>query len=97
MPAWPEVEDYGRALGDGFPVRFGEQPPKPRRRRGRRGPVEIAALYEGSIHLRGVVPTRPRCWHDLFNMLVWATFPTAKRALSARQARALATWVSPGA
>ena len=97
LPAWPEVEDYDRFLGDAFPVRFREQPPKPRRRRDRRGPVDIAALYEGRIHREGVVPTRPRSWHDLFNMLVWATFPRAKRALSARQARALEAWIAPGA
>ena len=28
-------------------------------------------------------------WHDLFNLLVWATFPRAKAALNARQYHAL--------
>ena len=33
----------------------------------------------------GVVPTRSDNLHDLLNALVWARFPQAKRALSARQ------------
>lgn len=95
---WPSIDDYNRAAGEGFTVRFREQPPRPRRR-GRRGRevIEVASLYEGRIHLEGWVPTRPRSWHDLFNMLVWVSFPRAKRQLSARQARALGEWVKPGA
>lgn len=70
-------------------MRFREQPPK-RRRRGRRGPLDAAALYDARIHLEGWVPTRPGSWHDFLNMLVWAAFPRAKVELHARQHRAMA-------
>jgi len=88
--AWPSVEEYNRALGEGFPVRFREQPPKPRRRRARRGPVDVSALYDARIHLEGWVPTRPESWHDFLNMLAWVAFPRAKAELHARQLRAMA-------
>ncbi|WP_438023205.1 DUF3025 domain-containing protein [Sorangium sp. So ce233] len=93
---WPPVEDYNRALGDGFPVRFAEQAPRPRRRR-RRAPVDPAALYDARIHVEGCVPTRPSNWHDFLNMLVWAAFPRAKAELHARQHRAIAARLEPGA
>ncbi|WP_437586578.1 DUF3025 domain-containing protein [Sorangium sp. So ce1000] len=93
---WPPVEDYDRALGEGFPVRFAEQRPRPRRR-GRRGAVDPSALYDARIHVEGCVPTRPRNWHDFLNMLVWAAFPRAKAELHARQHRAIAARLRPGA
>ncbi|MGK4003028.1 DUF3025 domain-containing protein [Sorangium sp. So ce1036] len=94
--AWPSVEDYNRALGPGFPVRFAEQAPTPRRRR-RRGPVDPAALYDARIHVEGRVPTRPSNWHDFLNMLVWSAFPRAKAELHARQHRSIAARLDPGA
>ncbi len=42
--------------------------------------------YEQRIGLRGEVETRPDNWHDLFNALVWLTFPASKQALSASHA-----------
>ncbi|WP_437478691.1 DUF3025 domain-containing protein [Sorangium sp. So ce1014] len=93
---WPPVEDYNRALGEGFPVRFVEQPPRSRRR-GRHGPLDLSALYDARIHVEGCVPTRPRNWHDFLNMLVWAAFPRAKAALHARQHRAIAARLDPSA
>ncbi|EYF02537.1 DUF3025 domain-containing protein [Chondromyces apiculatus] len=94
---WPSIEDYDRAVGAGLPVAIREQPPRPKRRRGReREVIEVSGLYEGRIHLEGWLPTRPRSWHDFFNLLVWASFPRAKRQLSARQAATLAQWVAPG-
>ena len=43
------------------------------------------------------MPTRAHCWHDFMNALVWGTFPRAKRALHARQYRAITARLAPGA
>jgi hypothetical protein len=105
---WP-LEQAVRRLGpcDGFPSRetlqrvFPDEPPVrfvPAAPRGRRrGSVDAATLYDGRITLERSVPTRAGCWHDLMNALVWGTFPAAKRALHARQHRAIAARVEPGA
>jgi len=87
---WPMPEEYVPAGG----VRFVSMK-KPRRARNR-APVDPENMYDACI-LRGVVPTRPRCWHDFLNALVWATFPNAKRALHERQAELVRAWVTPGA
>jgi len=81
------------------PVRFVPAAPRPRRHRGGRvAPVvDPRALYDGRITLAREVPTRDRCWHDFMNALVWGTFPRAKYALHARQHRAVAARVEPGA
>jgi len=39
--------------------------------------------YEVRVYRRGEVETRPDNWHDLFNALVWMTFPRTKAALNA--------------
>jgi hypothetical protein len=65
--------------------------------RRRREPIDARALYDGRVTLEGVVPTRARCWHDLMNALVWGTFPRSKRSLHARQYRAIAARLVPGA
>jgi hypothetical protein len=49
--------------------------------------VATRAPYDASIVERGEVPSREGSWHDLFNALVWATFPRAKLALHRRQHR----------
>lgn len=41
--------------------------------------------YEQRIAEQGVVATRERSWHDLFNAMVWCTYPGIKQALNARQ------------
>lgn len=56
----------------------------------RRGLRSRAKLYDALIAERGVLPTRAENWHDLFNVVSWAAFPEAKRALHARQFRRLA-------
>ncbi|HEY6459416.1 MAG TPA: DUF3025 domain-containing protein, partial [Polyangiaceae bacterium] len=95
-PDWPPVEAYALAFGAmAAPVRFEEQPLAQRRRR--RVAVDPAALYDARIAREGRVPTRARSWHDFLNALVWATFPRAKRALHARQLRALEARIDPGA
>lgn len=88
---WPAVADYGRAFLGAPPVEFLETPPKPRRARARTT-LDRTALYDARI-VAGVVPTRPRCWHDFSNALVWTTFPRAKTVLHARQNRAVQAWI----
>jgi len=98
-PDFPPVHSLDRVFGDDrrdAPVRF--VPAAPRSRRGRRPqPIDLRALYDARITLDRVVPTRARSWHDLMNALVWGTFPRAKRALHARQHRAITARVDPGA
>lgn len=38
--------------------------------------------YETRVYARGKVLTRSSNWHDLFNALVWITFPRSKAALN---------------
>lgn len=38
--------------------------------------------YETRVYSRGKVLTRSHNWHDLFNALVWITFPRSKAALN---------------
>lgn len=45
--------------------------------------------YELHIADTGEVETRPENWHDLFNALVWITFPKAKAAINAQHAAIL--------
>ena len=87
--AWPGCADFNRLLAArGAPVvtaggqqlRFVEQTTRP---------VTFADRYEPRIFLRGEVQFRPGAWHDVFNALVWLTFPRVKAALNARHYRAL--------
>ena len=90
--SWPAVAEYGSRVPHRAGVEFREQPKKPRgRRRPAIGPRD---LYDGRIIEEGWVPTRPGSWHDFLNMLVWATFPEAKRQLHARQHRAQAARIT---
>lgn len=79
--SWPAVDELDALLadrlrgGDHRPVRLVEQPAS--RARG-------ALLYEVHVIERGEVPTRAANAHDLWNALVWATFPRAKWALADR-------------
>ena len=43
-----------------------------------------AGAYELRVFDRGELEVREHNWHDLFNVLVWLTFPRAKAALNAR-------------
>jgi len=53
------------------------------------GKLPFEAQYEPRCYLKGEVPTRAHNWHDLFNALVWLTFPRAKAAINARHYHAL--------
>lgn len=80
---WPAIEEIDARLAALAGVRFA--PALTRSRRRRSGPA--AAAYDASICLEGRVPTRRASWHDLFNALVWASMPRAKRVLHERQHR----------
>lgn len=88
---WPTVVEYNELT---TAVRFEESPPKRKREP---GPVDRTTLYDARIVNEGIVPTRPRMWHDYLNALVWATFPQAKLALHRRQHAAIERWIPPGA
>jgi hypothetical protein len=90
---FPAAAALDRVFEGDAPVRFAAAVPRGRRR----AAVDAASLYDGRITLERRVPTRAGCWHDLMNALVWGTFPAAKRALHARQHRAIAARLAPGA
>ena len=52
--------------------------------------------YEARVYLQGEVQVRSRNWHDLFNALVWLTFPKSKAALNRRHFLALEQMTSEG-
>lgn len=84
---WPTLDELNAALDPlvnpaGLrPVRFAASTPRSRRAKLR--PVE--SLYDVRIHRDGEVSTRLANPHDLFNALIWALYPRAKRALARRQ------------
>jgi len=53
------------------------------------GKLSFEAQYEPRCYLTGEVQMRAHNWHDLFNALVWLSFPKAKAAINARHYRAL--------
>jgi hypothetical protein len=86
---WPDTDVLNAIAGDcgrrvvnanGVRIRFAVQEGKPAR---------FEEAFEPSTFLRGEVPVRRFSWHDLYNALVWMTFPIAKAALNARQYAAL--------
>ncbi len=70
---WPDCADLNAAFAARAGVRFVP-------------PAQDGLGYEARITARGEVATREGSWHDLFNALVWAVFPQAKRALNLRHA-----------
>ncbi len=84
---WPSLDELNGRL-DAYvnppglsPVQFAPSAPRSRRAKRR----DLSALYDVRIHREGLVATRLGNAHDLFNALVWASFPLAKRALARRQ------------
>jgi len=53
------------------------------------GKLAFESQYEPRCYLSGEVQTREHNLHDLFNALVWLTFPHSKAAINARHYRAL--------
>ena len=86
---WPDVDvlnavaaNCGRRIvnSNGERIRFVVQEARPAR---------FEDAFEPGTFLRGEVLVRRFNWHDLYNALVWMTFPAAKAALNARQYAAL--------
>lgn len=90
---WPEVPELDALLRD----RLREMSLEPQAAKRRRGALDRASLYVVRIHDAHRIPTRARSWHDLLNALVWAGWPRAKRALTARQRVILERRVPEGA
>jgi len=74
------AQPSGIAVQSGAQLRFVAHQP---------GKLPFEAQYEPRCYLTGEVPTRKDNWHDLFNALVWMTFPKAKAAINARHYHAL--------
>ena len=51
--------------------------------------------FEQRAFLKGEVQVRPLDWHDLFNALVWITFPTSKAVINARHYESLSVSQRP--
>jgi hypothetical protein len=100
-PEWPTLADYARHLEDfrlrcsrqSMPLGVAASPERSRRQK--RAKLELEELYDGRIALTGQVYCLSESYHDLFNIIVFAAFPQAKRALHARQFRALRSWLEP--
>jgi hypothetical protein len=52
--------------------------------------------YETRVYVRGKVLTRSDNWHDLFNALVWITFPRSKAALNRHHYKEMLAYQSDG-
>ena len=97
---WPNFADFDAAYracterADAPVLRFRDNVRKQDKRAG--GRVVLEALYDARISLAREVPTRERNWHDLLNMLCFATFPHSKLALHARQYARLVERIEPG-
>ena len=94
-PDWPTVDRYRSLLGGRCPVDFRVAEPRGRGR-ARAGRRAARISYDASICDALTVPTRARSWHDLFNALVWGTFPRTKSALHRRQHDARSASAEPG-
>lgn len=86
---FPTVQDINALLAArqspvsvqrGLPLRFVTQ---------QLGTLPFEMQYEPRCYLKGEVQVRDREWHDLFNALVWMTFPQAKAEINARHYQSL--------
>lgn len=83
--AWPTLADYQALLDQRSPpvmtasgIRLRVAPQAPDKPDGwRQG-------YEPRTFLTGELQTRHESWHDLFNLLAWASFPLTKAMLNAQ-------------
>lgn len=73
---WPAIDALNARRPPGVHERFAAQTP---------ALLADGRHYEQRIAERGVIATRERNWHDLFNALVWLRHAPLKRALNAQQ------------
>jgi hypothetical protein len=78
---WPSVDALNEHRPPGMRERFAAQT---------RALLADGLHYEQRIADRGLIATRERNWHDLFNALVWLRHAALKRALNARQVAGIA-------
>jgi len=78
---WPSVDAINARWPADVPLRFAAQS---------RELLADGLHYEQRIAQRGLIATRERNWHDLFNALAWLRFPDLKRALNLRQVAEIA-------
>ncbi|HTT39458.1 MAG TPA: DUF3025 domain-containing protein [Burkholderiales bacterium] len=85
---WPErhalqerIDRQGIVTASGASLRLVAPASRPA---GDRKPYELRVFEDGEVG------HRDENWHDLFNALVWLTFPAAKAALNARHVREMA-------
>jgi hypothetical protein len=53
------------------------------------GKLSLEMQYEPRCYLTGEVQTRSDNWHDLFNAMIWLTYPKSKAAINARHYAAI--------
>lgn len=84
---WPTLIDYGRFLESEHITNHRGNILRPIPPAKKAGPWH--SDYEASIYLRGELAVYADSWHDFFQILAWATFPQAKRALNTAHYAAL--------
>jgi hypothetical protein len=84
QPDWPDVDDLN-TLWHAPENRFG----KPYRFTAQEALAD-GLHYERRIFDQGLIATRSRNWHDLFNAFIWMRYPRIKAALNVRQCQDIA-------
>lgn len=84
QPDWPEVDSLNAFWPasenrGGTPYRFAAQET-----------LADGLHYEQRIFEQGLIATRSRNWHDLFNAFIWLRYPRIKAALNVRQCQDIA-------
>lgn len=82
LPDWPTHSDYKntqQAIAEPIMTRSGKLIQFTQEKDSLSG---FSHQYEPRIYLTGEVQTRLRNWHDLFNALIWMTFPRIKAILN---------------
>lgn len=80
-PHWPAIDALNALRRDASMPRFAAQD---------HTLLGDGLHYEQRIADRGVIATRERNWHDLFNALAWLRYPAIKQALNRRQVEEVA-------